>query len=91
MAANYLDGFPSSLRLPSICIWTFTKSVGLAMNCAIAPADKPLNAAFLVNKQTCVHMYLCHQLKIISLSQYYHQIHYTTFHHNCLFLENEQN
>ena len=39
--SKYLGGLPSNFRLPSICIRTFTRSVGLAINCAIAPADNP--------------------------------------------------
>ena len=43
----YLGALPSNRRLPSICSWTLTRSVGLAINCAMAPADKPHNTAFL--------------------------------------------
>jgi hypothetical protein len=43
----YLGGFPSNLLLPSICIWTFTRSVGLAINWPKAPAVRPPNEDFL--------------------------------------------
>ena len=43
----YLGGFPSSLRRPSVCIWTLIRSVGLAINCAKPPAVIPPTTAFL--------------------------------------------
>ena len=43
----YLGGCPSSLNFPSICMCIFTRSVGLAINCATAPAVSPLRMAFL--------------------------------------------
>lgn len=43
----YLGGFPSNRLRPSICIWTLTKSVGLAKNWPAAPATSPPIDAFL--------------------------------------------
>lgn len=43
----YLGGFPSNRLLPSICICTFTRSVGLATNWPMAPASNPDTDAFL--------------------------------------------
>lgn len=43
------NGFPSNFLFPSICICTFTRSVGLAKNCPMAPADTPPTTAFLPN------------------------------------------
>lgn len=43
------NGFPSNFLFPSICICTFTRSVGLAKNCPMAPAVMPPNTAFLPN------------------------------------------
>lgn len=45
------SGFPSSFLFPSICICTFTRSVGLAKNCPMAPADMPPTTAFLPNRE----------------------------------------
>lgn len=49
--ATHLKGFPSSLRFPSICIWTFTRSVGLAKNCPMTPAIIPPMTDFLIAKR----------------------------------------
>lgn len=47
---------PSNNLLPSICSLVFTKSVGLARNCPIAPDIMPVGIAFLQRKNTaCTH------------------------------------
>lgn len=43
------NGFPSNFLFPSICICTFTRSVGLAKNCPMAPAHMPPTTDFLPN------------------------------------------
>ena len=43
----YLGGSPCNNLLPSICIRIFTRSVGLARNCPIAPDNIPVGIAFL--------------------------------------------
>ncbi len=43
----HLGGLPSRRRRPSICIWTLTRSVGLAMNWPRPPATMPPIIAFL--------------------------------------------
>lgn len=46
-----LTGFPSKRRRPSICIWTLTRSVGLAISCAHAPHVPPTMTDFLQNER----------------------------------------
>lgn len=47
---TYRNGFPSSFLFPSICIWTFTRSVGLARNWPTTPAIIPPITDFLITK-----------------------------------------
>lgn len=47
---TYRGGFPSSFLFPSICIWTFTRSVGLAKNWPTTPAIIPPITDFLIIK-----------------------------------------
>ena len=48
LTGTHLGRRPSKItRFPSICIWTLTRSVGLAMNCPKAPALIPAITDFL--------------------------------------------
>ena len=64
---TYLGGCPSSLNFPSICMCIFTRSVGLAINWATAPAVSPLRMAFL--NTYYAQQYTRHHVMTVSLAK----------------------